>query len=62
MSKQPIIINIQKLVGEIKLICCSKLTEQQMFEIQNQVTEAIVKAVKCAGEIIAEDAEIQLKS
>jgi len=62
MSKQPIIINIQKLVGEINLSCCSKLTEQQTLEIQHQVTEAIVKAVKCASKIIAKDAEIQLNS
>ncbi|MBW7848368.1 MAG: hypothetical protein H3C41_09845 [Bacteroidales bacterium] len=61
MEEHPIIINIQKLVGEINVSCCSKLTEQQTLEIQNQVTEAILKAVKCAREAIAEGQETQLK-
>lgn len=61
MERQTIILNVQKLIGEINVSSCLKLTEQQTLEIQNQVSEAILKAVKCCSEIIAEGQETQLK-
>lgn len=61
MARKQIVINIQQLIGEISISGCTKLTEQQTLEIQNQVIEAIIKAVECAKKIIAEDRETQSK-
>lgn len=60
MARKQIVITIQQLIGEISISGCTKLTEQQTLEIQNQVTEAILKVAKSANRIIAEDIKSQL--
>lgn len=54
LSKQPITINFQNLVGEISVSSDTELTEDQTLKIEKQVKDGMVKAVKCACEAIAE--------
>ena len=55
MEKQPIEINISKLIGKIKVKCYGqKLSKKRVREIQEQVIAAVLEAVVTAHKIIDE--------